>query len=289
MTLKAPKRTVKILKLLWKLKAGTVGLIIVVSMVTIAVFAPYIAPHDPYDQNITRRLEPPVWDPKGSWEFPLGTDLMGRDILTRLIYGARVSLLAGILAVLVASTLGCSLGLISGYYGGRVDTLIYNMVNIMMAFPFMLLALAAIAVLGPNFRNLIIVLGITGWPLYARVVRTQTMNLKKMEYVIAAKALGMKDLRIMLGHVFPNLLNSIIVLGSLEIAYNILRESFLSFLGLGIQPPIPSWGGMLGEGRAHMLMRWWIAAFPGLAIFVTTLGINLLGDGLRDLLDPHSR
>ena len=279
----------KILKILWRQKAGLVGSMIVVFMVIIALFAPYFAPHDPYDQQIIRRLKPPVWDKKGSWEFPLGTDMMGRDILSRLIYGARVSLAAGLLAVLIASVLGCTLGLVAGYYGGKLDAVIYNMVNIMMAFPFMLLALAAIAILGPNFRNLIIVLGITGWPLYTRVVRTQTLNLKKREYVIAATALGMKDLRIILGHILPNLLNSIIVIGSLEIAHNILRESFLSFLGLGIQPPIPSWGGMLGEGRSYMLMRWWLAAFPGMFIFVTTLGINLMGDGLRDLLDPHSQ
>lgn len=279
----------KMLRIMWRFKAGVVGLIIVMAMVLIAIFAPYIAPHDPFEQRIIQRLKPPFWDEKGSWEFPLGTDPVGRDILSRLIYGARISLTAGILAVLIASILGCTLGLLSGYYGGKVDTIIYNMVNIMMAFPFMLLALAAIALLGPNFRNLIIVLGVTGWPLYTRVVRTQTLNLKKREYIIAATALGMRDLRLILGHILPNLLNTVIVIGSLEIAHNILRESFLSFLGLGVQPPIPSWGGMLGEGRAYMLMRWWLAAFPGMAIFFTTLGINLLGDGLRDFFDPRSR
>ncbi|OGL06644.1 MAG: hypothetical protein A3I03_06655 [Candidatus Rokubacteria bacterium RIFCSPLOWO2_02_FULL_68_19] len=184
-------------------------------------------------------------------------------------------------------TFGVLMGLLAGYYGGAMDTVIDNLVNIMLAYPFLLLALAAIAVLGPSFGNMIVVLGLTGWPIYTRVVRAETLKYREREFVQAARALGVGSPRILRVHVLPNLANTVIVMASLEVARMIILESFLSFLGLGIQPPTPSWGGMLGEGRVYMLTHWWLAAFPGLAIFVTTLGINLFGDGLRDVLDPY--
>jgi ABC-type dipeptide/oligopeptide/nickel transport system permease subunit len=261
--------------------------VIVALALAAALFAPWLAPHDPYVQDVGARLTPPVWDAGGTWSRPLGTDALGRDLLSRIIYGARVSMSAGALAVVLSMVLGVALGLAAGYYGGAVDTAIGNVVDTLLAFPFILLALAAVAVVGPSFTNMIIVLGVTGWPVYTRVVRAETLKYRQLEFVVAARALGMRSLRIIRAHILPNLANTVIVMASLEVARMIILESFLSFLGLGIQPPTPSWGGMLGEGRVYVLTHWWLAAFPGLAIFVTTLGINLFGDGLRDLLDPH--
>ena len=273
----------------WRLKAAVAGFVIVAGVSGVSVFAPAVAPHDPYEQEVASRLLPPVWQAGGSTTYLLGTDPVGRDILSRIIFGSRVSLAAGVLATLMAGTIGLFLGLAAGYFGGRVDRAISGAVDIMLAFPFLLLALAAIAILGPSFRNMIIVLGITGWPVYTRVVRAETLRLRELEFVVAARGLGGRTPRVVARHVLPNVLNSIIVISSLEVARNILSESFLSFLGLGVQPPTPSWGGMLGEGRVYVFARWWLATFPGLAIFVTTLGINLAGDGLRDFLDPRSK
>jgi peptide/nickel transport system permease protein len=275
------------LRTLWKFRAGALGLIIVLGVSAAAIFADVLSPHDPYDQEVVNRLTPPMWAQKGKPDHVLGTDPVGRDVLSRLIHGGRVSLATGVAAVLIAAMIGVALGLFGGFYGGKVDSVINNLVNVMMAFPFMLLALTAVAVMGPSFRNLVIVLGVTGWPIYARVVRAETYTLKALEFVTSAQAMGFSSLRIIARHIFPNLLNTIIVTSSLEVARMIIQESFLSFLGLGVQPPTPSWGGMLGEGRTYMLTHPWLATFPGIAIFVTTLGINLLGDGLRDVLDPH--
>ena len=276
-----------ILRNLWKFRAGVLGLVIVLGVSAAAIFADFVAPHDPYDQEVVNRLTPPLWAAKGSPQHVLGTDPVGRDVLSRLIHGGRISLATGVAAVLIAAIIGVTLGLIGGYYGGKLDSVINSLVNVMMAFPFMLLALTAVAVMGPSFRNLVIVLGVTGWPIYTRVVRAETYHLKALDFVVSAHAMGFSNLRIITRHVLPNLINTIIVTSSLEVARMIIQESFLSFLGLGVQPPTPSWGGMLGEGRTYMLTHPWLATFPGIAIFVTTLGINLLGDGLRDLLDPH--
>jgi peptide/nickel transport system permease protein len=212
---------------------------------------------------------------------------VGRDYLSWIIYGSRVALLCGFLATLLACAVGVTLGMVAGYYGGVIDSVVSNLVNVMLAFPFILLALVVIAVMGPSFTNLIVVLGLTTWTVYTRVVRAEVLTYRERDFVHAAASLGSTDLRIILRHILPNLVNTIVVLASLEVARNILREAFLSFLGLGIQPPTPSWGGMLSEGRIYMLNKWWLATFPGLAIFGATLGINLFGDGLRDLLDPH--
>lgn len=275
------------LKKLWKFRAGILGLIIVTVMSCLAVFADYVSPHDPYDQDLTARLKPPSWIQGGGSDNLLGTDPVGRDLLSRIIYGARISLATGAISVFISGIIGVLLGVLAGYYGGVTDRIINNLVNVMMAFPFMLLALTAVAVMGPSFKNMVIVLGVTGWPIYTRVVRAEAYRLKEMEFVVAARATGLSGRTIIAKHVLPNLFNIIVVTASLEVARMIIMESFLSFLGLGVQPPTPSWGGMLGDGRVYMLTHWWLATFPGIAIFVTTLGINFLGDGLRDLLDPH--
>jgi peptide/nickel transport system permease protein len=272
---------------LWKYRAGLFGLCIVLTMTFLAVCAAYVSPHDPYDQDVKARLRPPAWMEKGSAANLLGTDPVGRDILTRIIHGSRISLATGAVSVIISVLIGVLLGLLGGFYGGKTDSIIANLVNVMMAFPFMLLALTAVAVMGPSFQNMVIVLGVTGWPIYTRVVRAETAQLKSLEFVTAARAMGFSSLRIIARHILPNLFNTIVVTSSLEVARMILMESILSFLGLGVQPPTPSWGGMLGEGRTYMLTHWWLATFPGIAIFVTTLGINMLGDGLRDVFDPH--
>jgi len=258
-------------------------------IVASAVFAPVVAPHGPLDVNIRHRLAPPAWMEGGTPAHLLGTDQVGRDLLSRVIYGGRVSLLVGVAAVLISASLGVLLGLGAGYFRGRVDWTIMTLVNIMLTFPFVLLALAVIAVLGPSLLNMIFVLGIADWPLYARVIRAETLSLREREFVMAGRALGMSHLRLMFRQILPNLVSIIVVIATLQVARVIILESFLSFLGLGIQPPTPAWGNMLGEGRVYLLNSWWIAAFPGLAIFVTTLAINLMGNGLRDWLDPHMK
>jgi ABC-type dipeptide/oligopeptide/nickel transport system permease subunit len=269
----------------WALAAFAFTLGIVAS----AVFAPWLAPHDPIQVNIRQRLAPPAWMEGGRTAHLLGTDQVGRDLLARVIYGGRVSLVVGVGGVLMATTLGVLLGLGAGYFGGRADTVITTVLNVMLSFPFVLLALAVIAVLGPSLVNMILVFGAAGWPIYARVVRAEALGIRERDFIVASRALGTGHLRIVFRHVFPNLISPIIVIATLQVAQVIIVESFLSFLGLGVQPPTPAWGNMLGEGRVYMLNSWWIATFPGLAIFVTTLAINLVGNGLRDWLDPHMR
>ncbi len=284
-----PAAPSRILRRLRRAVGGLVGGGISLAIILVAVLAPLLAPQNPTEADITARLIPPVWDARGSASRPLGTDELGRDSLSRLIYGSRISLMASALAVLLSASVGISLGLAGGFYGGAADLVVTTLVNIMMTFPFVLLAMAVIAVLGPSFSNMILVMGITGWPLYARVVRAQVVKLKAREFIVASEALGLPGLGILLRRVLPNLINTIVVLATLEVARMIILESFLSFLGLGVQPPTPSWGGMLGEARAYMFIHWWLAAFPGAAIFVTTLAINLMGDGLRDVMDPYLR
>jgi peptide/nickel transport system permease protein len=274
---------------IWRLKGSLVGAAIVLLVAGLALLAPFVAPANPYEGKVLTRLLPPAWMEDGQGQYLLGTDQLGRDTLSRLIFGARVSLRVAVLAVLGAAGLGVVLGLFAGYYRRGVDWIISTMVNVMLTFPFVLLALAVIAVLGPNEANLILVLAITGWPIYTRVIRAQTLSLREREFVQAARVLGAGDLRLIFRHIFPNVVNLLVVIASLQVAQMIILESFLSFLGLGVQPPIPSWGSMLGDGRLYMFDKWWMATFPGLSIFVTTLAINLVGDGLRDLLDPYSR
>ena len=274
---------------MWHLRLGVLGGFLILILLITAIFTPWLAPHDPYEQDIMNRLLPPVWMKGGSSDFPLGTDYLGRELLSRIMYGTRVSLVVGVSAVILQVVIGVFLGLLAGYYGGRIDSIISFMVNVMMGFPFILLAMSLVAVLGPSLQNIIIALGFTGWPVFTRVVRIETIKLREQEFVLAATTLAFKTKRILARHILPNLLPTVLVIGTVEIARAIIRESLLSFLGLGIQPPTPSWGTMLAEGRDYMLMQWWLAAYPGLAIFMAALGINLLGDALRDLLDPHLR
>lgn len=278
----------KLLRRILHLRGGLIGAAVTLIVVLVAVFAPLLTPHDPLTGYMLDRLKPPIWM-GGTSKYLLGTDPLGRDELSRLILGTRVSLEAGVSGTLVAAVVGVFLGLLAGYFRGAIDWLISSTVNIMLAFPFVLLALAVIAVLGTNFRNLIIVLALTAWPIYTRVIRAQVQALRDREFMVAARVIGAGNLRIMVRHALPNVVNAIIVIASLQVAQLIILESFLSFLGLGVQPPTPSWGSMLGESRTYMFDRWWLATFPGVAIFVTTLAINLLGDGLRDLLDPYGR
>jgi ABC-type dipeptide/oligopeptide/nickel transport system permease subunit len=274
---------------LGRLKWGVGGAIVFLLIVASALLAPVISPHDPLTVDIKHRMVPPAWMEGGTPEHLLGTDQIGRDLLSRVIWGGRVSLLVGVTAVLLSATIGVLFGLAAGYFAGQVDWSIMTFINVMLTFPFVLLALAVIAVLGPSVPNMIMVLGATGWPVYARVIRAETFALRERDFVTAARALGMSHLRIIFGQILPNLVSPIVVVATLQIAQVIILESFLSFLGLGVQPPTPAWGNMLGEGRVYMLNSWWIAAFPGLAIFITTLVINLMGNGLRDWLDPHMK
>ena len=277
----------RVLRELVRNKAALGGLLVLLVVVASAVLAPVIAPYDPTAQEITRRLKPPGWAAPEAGLNLLGTDHLGRDILSRIIFGTRISLIIGLSAVAVAGTLGTLLGLVAGYRGGRVDDLCMRLTDTMLAMPFILLALAVIAVLGPSLRNIIFVLGITGWVSYARVVRAEVLTLRTREFVAAAQALGGGGGRIIFRHLLPNVLTPVIVIATLEVARMIILESALSFLGLGIQPPTPTWGGMLADGRVYISTAWWLATFPGLAILVTVLGINLFGDGLRDTLDPR--
>jgi peptide/nickel transport system permease protein len=254
-----------------------------------AIAAPWIAPYDPQEQVLERRLLPPAWQTRGSWAFPLGCDHLGRDILSRLIYGSRISLLVGLTAVAISGILGVSLGLLAGYYGGRLDTVVMRLVDVQLAFPFILLAITVVAVLGAGFRNVIIVLGVAGWMVYARLVRGEVLALREKEFIAAARALGVPNRTIIPRHVLPNVLTPVIVVGTFSVATNIITEASLSFLGLGVEPSIPTWGAMLSDGRAYIGRAWWLTTLPGLAILVTVLAINLLGDWLRDRFDPRLR
>ena len=277
------------LRRLWRLKWGLAAALVLLLIVLVTLAAPWLAPYSPVEVDIQHRLGPPAWMEGGKTDHWLGTDQIGRDLLSRMIYGGRVSLLIGVTAVAISSTIGVLLGLAAGYFGAKIDWIIMTLINVMLTFPFVLLALAVIAVLGASLINMIFVLGVAGWPIYARVIRAETMALREREFVVAGRALGMSHARIIFGQILPNLVSAITVVATLQIAQVIILESFQSFLGLGVQPPTPAWGNMLGEGRVYMLNSWWIAAFPGAAIFVTTLVINLMGNALRDWLDPHMK
>ena len=278
-----------VLRRMYQLRLGVLGAVLLLVLIVAAVFAPYIAPYDPYAQTITQRLVPPVFLEGGSWAHILGTDQLGRDLFSRIVYGARVSLIVGIGAVCVSTAIGVTLGVAAGYFGGVVDAVISFVINVMLGFPFILLALTLVAVLGPSLVNIIIALGLTSWPVFARVTRIETMKLRDLEFVLAAVSQGLSTLQILHRHVLRNLTAPILVIMTVEIARAIIRESLLSFLGLGVQPPTPSWGSMLAEGRNYILVVWWLTTLPGVAIFLSALGINLVGDALRDLTDPRMR
>jgi peptide/nickel transport system permease protein len=251
------------------------------------VLAPLVSPFDPLEQDIGQRLRSPGWQDAQGRVHPLGTDHLGRDILARIVYGSRIALVVGLAAVLISGVLGMLIGLVAGYFGGRVDDFLMRLADIQLAFPFILLAIAVIGVLGPSLRNIIIVIGVSSWVVYARVVRGEVLSIREREYVHAAIALGSRNGRVLWSHVLPNTFTPWLVVATLDMARVIVIESALSFLGLGVQPPTPTWGGMLADGRVYLSTAWWLATFPGLAILVTVLGINLFGDGLRDTLDPR--
>jgi peptide/nickel transport system permease protein len=263
--------------------AFTSGLLLTVTLLLIALLAPLVAPKDPNVQDTARRLEPP------SREHILGLDDLGRDVFSRIVYGARVSLRVGFSVVLIASIIGVTLGAIAGYFGGIADVLIMRLCDILLAFPGILLAIALVAVLGPSLNNVILALATIGWVGYARLVRGQVLKVREMEYVTAAKALGARSPRVIALHVLPNVINPVIVMATLGLAGSILAEAALSFLGLGVQPPTPSWGAMLTAGRRYLGLANHLAIYPGIAIMLAVMGLNFLGDGLIDALDPKYR
>ena len=252
-----------------------------------AVFAPQLAPWDPARQMLTKRLRPPMWQARGLREHPLGTDHLGRDILSRILHGGRISLGVGLTAVTLSALIGVTLGLLAGFFGGRADALIMRIVDVFLAIPYILLAMGVVFALGPSLLNVILVMGATRWVQFARIVRADVLSIREREFVAGARARGNRPLRLLLRHVLPNALTPIIVVATLELAFMIIYESALSFLGLGVQPPTPTWGWMLADGRNYVATAWWLATFPGLAIMLTVLAVNLLGDWLRDTLDPR--
>ena len=263
------------------------GAVVVAMVLVTAVAAPLVSPFDPLEQDIGERLKAPGWRDQVGHAHPLGTDHLGRDIFARVIYGARPALLVGVAAVAISGVLGMLAGLLAGYFGGRIDDTLMRLADIQLAFPFILLAIAVIGVLGPSLTTIICVIGVSSWVVYARIVRGAALSLREREFVQAAQALGAGDGRILVRHVLPNVFTPWLVVATLDMARVIVIESALSFLGLGVQPPTPTWGGMLADGRVYISTAWWLATFPGLAILVTVLGINLFGDGLRDTLDPR--
>ena len=267
--------------------AAIAGALILFVVVGAAVFAPWIAPHEPARQSLIRRFTPPVWKDAGKAAHILGTDQVGRDILSRIIHGARISLIVGVAAVVVSLTVGVTLGLLSGFLQGRVDTVIMTVVDVWLSFPQLLLALAFVAALGPSVLTIIVVLGLTGWERYTRVVRAEVLALREKDFVEAARGMGASSMRIILRHLLPNTFSSIIVMSTLQVAQAILQEAALSFLGVGTGSAYPTWGQMIALGRDFVSVAWWLPTFPGLAILVTVLAINLVGDRLRDALDPR--
>lgn len=260
---------------------GVIGLAIVLVTIFTAVFAPLLAPYDPYEQNLSQALKGPNSD------HLLGHDDLGRDILSRIIYGSRISLKVGLITIAVSAFVGIIVGGFAGYMGGWMDEILMRITDILLAFPGILLAIGIMAILGPSFNNVLIALCIVGWKSYARLVRGEILKEKEKEYILAAQALGYSRLRIIFFHLIPNTMNSVLVMATLGIATMIIAEAGLSFLGLGTQPPEPSWGGMLSEGREYILQAPHLTTFPGLAIMILVLGFTFLGDALRDALDPH--
>ena len=266
---------------------GVVGGLILLVVCGSALLADSLAPHEPNRQRLVARFKPPVWAQGGSPTYLLGTDNVGRDIFSRIMHGSRISLVVGIAAVGISLLIGVTLGLLSGFLGDRVDATIMALVDIMLAFPQLILAFAMVAVLGPGIGNLILVLGLTGWERYARVVRAEVLALREREFVQAARAIGVATPSIIFRHIMPNTFSSVIVMATLQIAQTILAEAALSFLGLGTGLSYPSWGQMIALGRDYINVAWWLSTFPGIAILLTVLAINLLGDRVRDLLDPR--
>jgi len=266
----------------WKAIIGTT----IMALIALAVvLAPRLAPYGPLDQHIVDRLKPPAFA-GGSLQYVLGTDPVGRDVLSRIIFGSRVSIAVGLSAVLIGGSLGLTLGMISGYYGSTADMVIMRIADLQLAIPFLVLAIAIITVLKPGLLSIVLVLGLSSWVTYARVARGQVLSVRQRDFVEAARALGGSEARVLLRHMLPNVIAPVIVVATLEVGRMILAEAALSFLGLGIQPPAPTWGGITADGRDYLGTAWWISTLPGIAILLTVVAINFVGDWLRDVLDP---
>lgn len=270
-------------------KGLVIGGAVLGAIVVLAILAPWLSPHDPYQQDLLARTQPPIWHAQGSWENVLGTDHLGRDYLSRLLYGARISLLIGLSVALISGVTGTLLGVTAGYFGGRVDAVVTFVIVTRLTLPAMLVALAVVAVIGNSMQTVIMVLGFLLWDRFALVIRAATMQARAQDYVMAAEAQGCSILRIVFSEIMPNLLNSLIVVATLEMAHAIILEAALSYLGIGVEPPIPSWGMMVSEGKELLLFEPWLITIPGVALFMLVLSINLLGDGLRDVTAPEAR
>jgi peptide/nickel transport system permease protein len=262
---------------------------IIFVFVLLAIVANLVAPGDPYEQSLRLRFKPPVWEEGGSWKHPLGTDRLGRDLLSRIIFGARVSLAVGVFTVALAGLIGAAVGLVAGYYRGRVDAVLMRVTDATMAFPVILLALILAVTVGPSFTNVVVAIAVILWARYARVIRGEVLTLMERDFIAQARISGCSAWRIITTHLFPNILNTLIVLLSLNVGYVIIVEAALSFLGAGIPPPMPAWGTMIAEGRDYITSAWWVSFFPGLAILLVVLAFNLFGEWLRDVLDPRLR
>lgn len=284
------KKIRRFFKLLFRSSTGTAGLVIVIAVCLCAAFAAQLAPHDPNAMDLTNMTKPPVWMEGGDWENVLGTDNLGRDILSRMLYGAQISLVVGVLATLMSGALGMVLGLVSGYYGGIVDHVIMRIADAFYAIPGILLALVTLMVFNSSgIVTLVLVIAAISWVQYARLIRSEVLRLKEKEFVRASKTLGAPSISIIFHHILPNVWPSFIVVSTMSVAGSIITEASLSFLGVGIQAPLISWGGMLSDGHVLLATHWWVATFPGIMITVTILGITFLGNWLRDVLDPHNK
>lgn len=263
------------------------GLTVIIVVCLMALFAPWVAPYNPTAQALLNRNVPPFWMDGGTLSHVLGTDQLGRDLFSRIVYGARISLFVGIATVLIQTSIGVTVGLIAGYRRGWIDTVFMRIADVWLAIPFLVLAIAVAVILGPGVLNTVLVLGLVGWVTYARVVRAEVLTVRERDFVLAARSIGTPAFRIVRQHIIPNVMASILVVATLQISRMIIAEASLSFLGLGVQPPEPAWGSMISEGRDRLGQQWWLATMPGLALLLTTLGINLLGDSMRDILDPR--
>ena len=289
-TVARPPVSLRIVRRAWRLRRlPLIPIIILALFVVTGIAAPWIAPHDPERGNIRERTLPPAWSNGGSTQYLLGTDQQGRDMLSRVIYGARISLVVVVVALGVGAGLGVSLGLVAGWYGSWVDELVMRVTDIKLAIPTILLALVLVLALGQSFLTIVLVMAIAVWPRFARNIRGEVLQLKTMDYVALAKVAGASTPRLLAFHIFPGVINTLIVLSTLEVGIVILLESTLSFLGAGVPPPTPAWGSMVADGRDNMAIAWWISTMPGLAIMLTVLAMNLFGDWLRDTLDPRLR
>lgn len=279
------------LKVFWweyrKNRLAVIGMVIVLIFLLIGLFSPWLILHQPNDQNILNRFQPPVWMEGGSWDHPLGTDELGRDLYSRIIYGSRVSLALGLAVIFVSTTVGTFMGLITGYYGGTIDAIIQRIVDILLAFPYLVFAIGLMAVLGRGIMNLFLVLLYKEWVTSCGVVRSDVLAVRESEYVEAARSVGASHLHIMFKEILPNVLSSVIVVSTLRVAWIILMEASLSFIGVGVPLHVPSLGMIISDGCAYITRQWWLSTFPGLAILLMVLGINLIGQGLQDALDPR--